>query len=288
MQDKTIFITGGTDGIGRATALELARQGMQVIIAGKNRAKGTAVCQQLKRESENPNVYFLPLDLASFASIRKAVEVFSREFDQLDVLINNAGVFSSKLRLTEDGYEWHFGINHLGHFLLTHLLKTQLLTAPAPRVINVSSVAQYHGKINFKNLRGECGPAAFNGLEAYAQSKLANVLFTRELARREKRIVTNALHPGAVRTRFGNKYSSWGLSLFWNFWKPFMCTPLRGSKTSLFLATAPEAAKISGAFFDDHLRQREVGPEAGNDLLACKLWKESCKMVEVEWETIRH
>lgn len=281
MQDKTIFITGGTDGIGRATALELARQGMQVVIAGRNVAKGKAVCQQLQKESENPNVHYLPLNLASFASVQQAVESFSRAFDRLDVLINNAGVFTSKLRLTDDGFEWHFGINHLGHFLLTHLLKPQLLTAPNPRVVNVSSVAQFHGKIDFNNLRGECGPAAFSGLEAYAQSKLANMLFTRELARREKRIITNALHPGAVRTRFGNKYSHWGLSLFWHCWKPFMCHPKKGAETSLYLAMAPETKSISGAFFDDQLRQRDLGKVAGNDLLACKLWKESCRMVGV-------
>jgi NAD(P)-dependent dehydrogenase (short-subunit alcohol dehydrogenase family) len=282
MQDTTIFITGGTDGIGRATALALARQGRKVVIAGRDIAKGTRVCQQLKQQSNNPHIRYLPLNLASFAAVRETAAAFARDFDRLDVLINNAGVFSSKLRLTDDGFEWHFGINHLGHFLLTHLLKPQLLAAPAPRVVNVSSVAQYHGKINFDNLRGECGPAAFNGLEAYAQSKLANTLFTREMARREKRIVTNALHPGAVRTRFGNKYSHWGLSLFWHFWKPFMCDPLRGAKTSLYLATAPETAKISGAFFDDHQRLRDVGKIAGNDLLACKLWKESCRMTEVE------
>lgn len=278
MQDKTIFITGGTEGIGRATALALAQQGMKVVISGRNMAKGTAVCQELQKKSNNPNIHYIPLNLASFAAVRKTAEAFSRDFDRLDVLINNAGVFSSKLRLTEDRFEWHFGINHLGHFLLTQLLKPQLLNAPALRVVNVSSVAQYHGKIDFDNLRGECGPANFNGLEAYAQSKLANTLFTRELARREKRIITNALHPGVVRTRFGNKYSNWGLSLFWHCWKPFMCHPQRGAKTSLYLATAPETERISGAFFDDHQRQRELGAMAGNDVLACKLWKESCRM----------
>ncbi|PHN07958.1 SDR family oxidoreductase [Flavilitoribacter nigricans] len=281
MQDKTIFITGGTDGIGRATALTLAQQGMRVVIAGRNTAKGMAVCQQLQKQSQNPEIHYIPLNLASFTSVREAAGRFSQDFNRLDVLINNAGVFSSKLRLTKDGFEWHFGINHLGHFLLTHLLKPLLLNTPAPRVVNVSSVAHYHGKINFDNLRGECGPAAFSGLEAYAQSKLAILLFTRELARREKRIVTNALHPGVVRTRFGNKYSNWGLSLFWHFWKPFMCHPQRGAKTSLYLATAPETEGVSGAFFDEQQRQRDLGAMAGNDMLACKLWKESCRMTGI-------
>lgn len=287
MQDKTILITGGTDGIGRATALELARKDMRVVIAGRNRAKGRAVCQQLKKLSGNPEVHYLPMNLASFAAIRSAANDFTDRFDHLDVLINNAGVFTSKLRLTEDGYEWHFGINHLGHFLLTHLLKPHLLATTKPKVVNVSSVAHYHGKIDFDNLRGECGPAAYNGLESYAQSKLAMLLFTRELARREKGIITNALHPGAVRTRFGNKYSNWGLSLFWHFWKPFMCAPLRGAQTTLYLATDPESERISGAFFDDHQRQRDLGDMAGNDLLACRLWKESCKMTGIDQELLK-
>lgn len=278
MQDKTIFITGGTDGIGRATALALAQQGMVVIITGRDMAKGAAVCRALKKKSNNSNIHYLPLNLASFASIHETAETFSKNFGQLHILINNAGVFSSKLRLTEDQFEWHFGINYLGHFLLTQLLRPKLMKAPAPRVINVSSVAQDHGKIDFDNLRGECGPANFNGLEAYAQSKVANTLFTRELARREKGIITNALHPGVVRTRFGNKYSNWGLSLFWHCWKPFMCHPKRGAKTSLYLATAPESELKRGAFFDDHQRERELGPVASNDLLACRLWKESCRM----------
>jgi len=118
-------------------------------------------------------------------------------------------------------------------------------------------------------------------LHAYAQSKLANLLFTRELARREKKIVTNALHPGVVRTRFGNKYSNWKLSLFWHCWKPFMCPPKKGAETSVYLATAPEAERVSGGYFDEYQRQRELGPKAGNDILACRLWKASCEMTGV-------
>lgn len=286
MQDKTILITGGTDGIGRATALALARQGMKVVIAGRDVAKGTAVSLRLKKQSGNPNVWYIPLNLASFTSIHAAAEQFTAQFDQLDVLINNAGVFSSKLRLTEEGFEWHFGINYLGHFLLTHLLRSQLLNAPAPRVVNVSSIAYGHGKIDFEHLRGESGPAGFNGLEAYAQSKLAVLLFTRELARREKRIITNALHPGVVRTRFGNKYSTWGLSLFWHLWKPLMCHPLRGAKTSIYLATDPTVEQISGGFFDERQRHRELAGRAGDDLLACRLWKESCRFIGADQKVV--
>lgn len=287
MQDKTVFITGGTEGIGRATASAMARRGMRVVIAGRNAARGEAVCRRIKKQSNNPQIYYLPLDLASFDNIRAAAEKFSDQFDRLDVLINNAGVFSSKLQHTKDGFEWHFGINHLGHFLLTDLLKPQLLSVSAPRVINVSSVAHYHGHIDFDNLRGEKGPEAYNGLQAYAQSKLANILFTRELARREKKIITNALHPGVVRTRFGNKHANWALSLFWHCWKPFMCSPKKGANTSIFLATAPEIAKTSGAFFDNQQRERDLGPMAGNDILACRLWKESCKMTGINQRILK-
>lgn len=279
MQDKIVFITGGSDGIGRAAALELAHRGMKVVIACRSTSGGKAVCHRIRKLSHNPEVHHIPMDLARKDSVHEAARQFNNRFGRLDILINNAGVYSSQLRLTDDGYEWHFGINHLGHFLLTHLLKDKLLAAPAPRVVNVSSVAQCHGKIDFENLRGEKGPASYSGIEAYAQSKLAVMLFTRELARREKRIITNALHPGVVRTRFGNKYSNWKLSLFWTFWKPFMCAPLRGAQTHLYLATDPDVANVSGAFFDEHQRQRELKGAAKNDLLARRMWKESCSMI---------
>lgn len=279
MQDKIVFITGGSEGIGRAAALELARRGMKVIIACRSISGGRSVCQRIRQLSDNPEVHHIPLDLARQASVHEAARQFSERFDHLDILINNAGVYSSQLRLTDDGFEWHFGINHLGHFLLTRLLKEHLLAATAPRVVNVSSVAQCHGKIDFDNLRGEKGPAAYNGIEAYAQSKLAVMLFTRELARREKRIITNALHPGVVRTRFGNKYTNWKQSLFWTFWKPLMRKPLSGAQTHLYLATDPAVTDVSGAFFDEHQRRRELKGLAKNDLLARRMWKESCSMI---------
>lgn len=278
MQNKTILITGGNDGIGRATAIALAQQGMRVVIACRNARRGQSACQKIIKKSSNTNVHFLQLDLACFASVRAATEDFSKRFNGLDILINNAGVFSSKLQLTQDGFEWHFGINHLGHFLLTNLLKPHLLAAPAPRIVNVASVAHYHGKINFDDLRGESGATNYNSFQSYAQSKLANLLFTRELARREKKIISNALHPGVVRTRFGNKNTNWRHSLFWHCWKPFMYPPLKGAQTSIYLATSPEIEKISGAFFDERQQQQELGSLAGNDLLAYRLWKESCVM----------
>ncbi len=270
MEGKIVLITGANAGIGKATAIGLARMGALVILACRSLQKAQSTASELMQE--NPRAQFFPIecDLADFQSIRHAANNIQQHFDRLDVLINNAGLFSSSNQKTANGFEMQFGVNHLGHFLLTRLLLTHIQKSTDPRVINVSSIAYIHGDIDFKTLK--TGKTKYNALEAYAQSKLANVLFTRELARRYPKITTHCLHPGVVRTRFGNKHSNWYLSLFWQFWKLFMISPKRGAKTSIYLASTDQLPDRNACFFDEHQHVREMASVAKNDILAKRLW----------------
>lgn len=276
---KTVLITGGNDGIGKATAVELARQGMQVALACRNEEKARQAVEEIQQSAGNEQITFLPCDLASFESIRQAAALFKSQYGRLDILINNAGIFTSRLAFTREGFEMQFGVNHLGHFLLTHLLLGQLRQAPGPRIINVSSVAYLRGQIDFGNLRGEKGPASYKGMKAYSQSKLANVLFTRELARRYPEIGCFALHPGPVRTSIGNKHANWYTSLGWRLLKVFMVSTERGAKTPVFLATSPDVRGASGQFFDDKQSRRNLSTGGQDEALAQRLWEVSMEMV---------
>lgn len=278
-EQKTVLITGGNDGIGKATAAELSRSGMQVILACRNEEKARLTAREIQEQAGNGQVAVLPCDLGNMESIRGAARQFKEQYGRLDVLINNAGVFTSQLEHTREGFELQFGVNHLGHFLLTHLLLERLQQAPGPRVINVSSIAYLQGQVDFDNLRGEKGAARYNGLKAYAQSKLANVLFTRELARRYPQLGAYALHPGPVRTRIGNKHSTWYTSLGWQLLKVFMTSAEKGAKTSVYLATTPGLESARGQFFDDKQRQRSLSETAKDEALARKLWEVSEDMV---------
>ncbi|MEN0005189.1 MAG: SDR family oxidoreductase [Bacteroidota bacterium] len=273
MQDKVVLITGGNCGIGKATAIGLAQQGAQVVITTRRQKQGEKAIADIRRQAGHDRVYGLACDLSDRQSVNDAILHFQQQFQQLDVLINNAGLFCSHLHKTKEGFEMQFGVNYLGHYHLTNQLLPLLEHSRDPRVINVSSIAYLHGTIDFENLRGEKKP--YNGLKAYAQSKLANVLFTRELARRHTKLSTNCLHPGVVRTKFGNKHSSWYLSLFWQFWKMFMSSPQRGAATPIFLASAPTIRGVSGAFFDENQHQRTLDGHAKNDILAKQLWDKS-------------
>lgn len=273
MQGKTVLITGGNAGIGKATAFQLAEMGAKVTIACRNLARSERVAKQILQKTGNQHIDVIACDLADFASIEKAVCQFKKQHDHLDILINNAGIFTTRLKQTTDGFEMQFGVNHLGHFLLTRLLLGRLKAAFQPRVINVSSAAHYKGKIDFQSFRGENQP--YSGLQAYAQSKLANVLFTKEIAKRHPSISCNCLHPGVVRTDIGTKNARWSMSLIWMMWKPFMCTPERGAKTSVYLASSPMVKGISGKYFDQCQRQIEPAPLASDNVLAQRLWEAS-------------
>lgn len=278
MRSQTILITGGNDGIGRATAQVLLERGHRVVIAGRSEQKMEAATATLEYRTGNSNIDWLYCDLADLDSVRSASKDFQSRYGKLDVLINNAGIFTNDLQLSTDGYELQFAVNHLGHFLLTNSLMPLLSDARDGRIVNLASVAHFHGEIDFENLRGESGTEAYNGLGAYAQSKLANVLFTRELARRYPDVESNCLHPGVVRTRIANKRSRWYFSLLWTFYKPFMRTTRCGAGTSLYLALSPEIRGVSGRYFDERQCCRKPSDAARDPGLAHRLWVESENM----------
>ena len=279
MHDKTVLITGANDGIGRATAEKLAAHGAHVVLACRDDAKAQRAAKEIIEKTGNHNIDTLPLDLSSLASVRAASEEFLSEHPKLDVLINNAGVYTDKLELTEDGYELQFAVNHLGHYLLTlNLLPAVQCCRHCSRVINVSSALHKKGVLDFNNLRGE--KKQYNGSEAYAQSKLANVLFTMELDRRFGRdLTTNCLHPGVVGTRLANKKAGALTSAVWSMYKPFARDPERGAATSVYLAASPEVHDVSGRYFDEDQCLQKPSVIARNEQLARRLWEYSEKAV---------
>lgn len=277
MKDKTILITGANDGIGRATAERLAQRGAHLVLACRDEVKAQRTAQAITEKTGNHHIDTLPLDLASFASIRAAADEFLAEHPKLDVLINNAGCYTDSRELTKDGYELQFGVNHLGHFLFTMALMPAIRCCRhCSRVINVSSALHKKGGLDFGSFRGEHDEKSYNGSKYYAQSKLANVLFTMELDRRfGEELTTNCLHPGVVGTRLANKKAGAFTSTVWSMYKPFATPPHKGADTSVYLATSPEVQDVSGRYFDESQCLQKPSSIARNAHLARRLWEYS-------------
>jgi retinol dehydrogenase-12 len=264
----TYLITGGNTGIGLSTATALAASGGRVFIACRSAAAGEAAVARIKADSGSADVRLLPLDLASLASVRACAAAFLELDEPLHVLVNNAGVGGQR-GLTADGFELHFGVNHLGHFALTHLLLPRLAVGGAgARVVNVSSEAHYNAPgIDFEAVRRPT--ATFVGAREYAVSKLCNVLFTQELARRVPAVNSYALHPGVVASDIWRRVPRLA--------RPFitrrMLTIEQGAVTSLHCATAPAVAADNGLFYD----KCTVRPPSAvaTPELAERLWKRS-------------
>ena len=274
MDNKTILITGGSSGIGFHTAAGLAGSGATVILAVRDTEKGEAAAREIREKTGGKGkVEVLGLELSDLRAVKGAADEFYTRWPRLDVLINNAGLFTTSYQTTAQGFELQFGVNHLGHFLLTHLLAPALRKAPEPRIINVSSLAYLQGRLDTQRLRE--WPGTYNGLQAYAQSKLCNVLFTVEWAKRFPEIPANALHPGVIGTRFGAKNSRIIERALWLLSRPFMAKPEAGARTSIFLASAPELQNISGAFFDEKQRKRSIASKALQHDGAAILWEKS-------------
>ena len=274
MPERTVLITGATDGIGKATAQRLAEKGYHLVLACRDEAKAQRTAARIVEQTGNHRSDTIPLDLADLESVRVASELFLADFPRLDVLINNAGVYSDELAHTKDGYELQFGVNHLGHFLLTlNLLPAMQCSNLCSRVINVSSAMHTKAGIDFGNLRGERGREAYEGGKAYAQSKLANILFTKELDRRHgSELTTNCLHPGVVGTSLANKHGKLLTKAIWSLYKPFARTPKRGADTSVYLASSPEVREVSGRYFNPSQCLLKPSPTACNEQLAGRLW----------------
>jgi NAD(P)-dependent dehydrogenase (short-subunit alcohol dehydrogenase family) len=253
LHGKVCLVTGSSSGIGRVTASGLAALGASIVLACRNPERGERARQEIIRESDNQDVSVGLVDLARLDSVRSFAKDFRQKFSRLDVLVNNAGIYLSKRVVTADGFEATFATNHLGHFLLTNLL-LELMKASAPsRIVNVSSEAHGMGHIKFDDLQGE---RKYSGHKAYSQSKLANVLFTYELARRleETRVTVNCVHPGTVRTNFARNNGGF-LGLVVTVFAPLMLSPEQGAKTVIWLASSPEVEHSTGKYFT---KQSEV------------------------------
>jgi len=269
LSGRTFLITGANTGIGRATADDLARRGGKVFAACRSAEKGRAAAAQIAAATGNDAVIFLPLDLADLASVRDCAAEFLARGEPLHVLINNAGVGGAR-GLTKDGFELEFGINHLGHFALTTALLDCLAASAPARVVTVSSDSHYQAKgIDFEAVRRPT--ASRTGLREYAVSKLCNVLFSAELARRTEGhgVTTYALHPGVVASDIWRRVP-WPLR---PLMKMRMLSTEQGAATSLYCATAPELEGVTGRFYDD-CREREPSPVATPEL-AGELWQHS-------------
>ena len=266
---RTFLVTGGNTGIGLATATELARRGGRVYVACRSESKGSHAVASIVAETGNANVVYLPLDLADLGSVRACADAFLATGEPLHVLINNAGV-AGQHGLTSDGFELAFGVNHLGHFALTMALLDRLAGSAPARVVCVSSDSHYQAKgIDFTALRRRT--RGITGLSAYAVSKLCNVLFAQELARRtaDRGITTYALHPGVVASDIWRRVPWPARSLM----TARMLTTAQGAATSLYCATSPELAGQSGRFYDN-CREREPSPVA-TEQLGKILWERS-------------
>ncbi|HEX7480972.1 MAG TPA: SDR family oxidoreductase [Polyangiales bacterium] len=271
MKDKICIVTGGNSGIGKATVAGLAQRGASVVIACRDVEKGAAARNEIAATTGSKDLHVMPLDLASLTSVRAFAAAFSAKFKQLDVLVANAGVMTATRQLTADGFEMDFGVNHVGHFLLTELLLPLLRAAAPSRIVVVSSNIHPSGKFDFADLAMD---KSWTG--SYPRSKLANMLFVHALAKRLEGtgVVVNALHPGVIATELARDYSApIRLMAKW-----FFKSPERGARTSLYLATAPEAANISGRYFVD-AKEKQPSPAALDDVLAERLWTETARLV---------
>ncbi len=278
MQDKIGLITGATNGIGKAAALALARQGMTLVIVGRSPAKTQAVRDEIRAASDNGRVEMIVADLSAMAEVRRAAGEFLARFDRLDVLMNNAGAVFSERRETVDGYEMTFALNHLSYFLLTNLLLERLKASAPARIINVSSGAHRGATINFDDLHLRRG-YGLGGFKAYSQSKLANILFTYELARRlaGSGVTANAMHPGFVATGFGRNNPGL-MNAVMGLLHRFALTPEQGADTLVYLATAPEVEGVTGQYFEKRKPVRSSAVSY-DESVARRLWEVSESLV---------
>jgi retinol dehydrogenase-14 len=277
MTGKTVLITGGTGGIGRAAATALASMGARVGITGHDRARAEEAAGAIARQSGNSAVDVFVADMSSQAEVRRLAGEVLSAYPRLDVLLNNVGGFWAHRHLTADGLEHTFALNHLAPFLLTNLLLERLVASAPARVVTVSSGAQALGTIDFDDLMGE---RKYSGQHAYNQSKLANVMFTYELARRlEGTDVTgNALHPGVTRTGFGAEDPARALAPLVAVLRPFMRSPERGAETAVYLASSPEVDGISGRYFADR-KAKKTNKSSYDTATTARLWQVSEDLV---------
>jgi len=279
LSGKVCLITGATNGIGKASAIALSSMGASLFLVCRDPDRAKTTAEEISERTRNSKVSILVGDLASLQDVRRVAEGFLASKQPLHILLNNAGVINTTRKLTRDGFEEMFGVNHLAHFLLTNLLLDRIKASAPARIVNVSSNGhKYSEAIHFDDLSAETWFATF---KTYGHSKLANILFTRELSRRlaGSGVTANSLHPGAVSTNLGTQ-NAWYGKLLVGLLRPFFLSAEQGAATSLHVATAPELEGVSGKYFVN-CRETAPKPWAEDDAAAAHLWDVSIRLVRL-------
>ena len=278
MTGKNVVVTGGTAGIGKATAVGLATLGARVAITGRDRVRAEAAAADIRAASGSPAVDVFTADMSSQAEVRRLAGAVLDAYPRLDVLVNNVGGFWAHRHVTADGLERTFALNHLGPFLLTNLLLDRLKASAPARVVTVSSGAHASGRIDFDDLQGA---ANYSGQRAYSASKLANVMFTYELARRLQGtgVTATVLHPGVVRTNFGADDPAGLINAMLPLVRPFLKSPAAGAATTIYLASSTEVDGVTGQYFANR-KPRTSTRISYDTALAARLWQVSTELVD--------
>jgi len=272
-----VLVTGATGGIGKATAIGLATMGARVGITGRDLIRAEQAAADIRTASGNPAVDVFAADMSSQAEVRRLAGAVLDAYPRLDVLVNNVGGFWAHRHPTAEGLEHTFALNHLAPFLLTNLLLDRLKASAPARVVTVSSGAQAAGRIDFDDLQGA---RSYSGQRAYSQSKLANILFTNELARRLQGtgVTANSVHPGVVRTNFGSEDQAGFFRIISPVVRPFLKTPTQGAWTPIYLASSPDVEGITGQFFANR-KPKTANKAAGDVDVTARLWRVSTALV---------
>lgn len=280
MQGKTVVITGATSGIGEVAGIELARMGARIVAVARSKARGEATLARLNEQAPGLAHKIHYADLANLAEMKRVAAEIAAAQPRIDVLVNNAGALFSQREMTGDGFERTFALDHLSYFVVTAGLRERLLGTPGARIVNTSSDAHRGAHFDIDDLQSAKG---YSGIQAYARAKLANILFTRELARRLKGrgVTANSLHPGVVATRFGHE-SGGIVSGLLRIAQRFAISPEKGARTIVYLASSPEVAGVNGEYFYK-CRPKEPTRAARDDRLAAALWEKSVALTGVDW-----
>lgn len=279
MKGKTVVITGGTSGIGEVAALELAQMGARIVLVGRDKPRAQTTLARLRERGPGLAHTVHYADLTRLAEMKRVAAQIAGAEPRIDVLINNAGAMFAARRVTEDGLERTFALNHMAYFVVTAGLRERLTASAGARIVNTASDAHRGAMLDFDNLQSEKG---FGALQAYGRSKLCNILFTRELARRlhGTGVTANCLHPGFVATRFGDQSGGLISHMVW-LAKYFAIPPTEGAKTVVYLASSPEADGVSGKYFYK-CRATTPSPAAEDDQAASALWERSVALAGVK------
>ena len=273
---KSVLVTGGTGGIGKATAIGLAALGARVGITGRDQARTAAAAADIRAATGNAAVDAFSADMSAQAQVRRLAAQVAGTYPRLDVLVNNVGGFWAHRHVTADGLEHTFALNHLAPFLLTNLLLDRLTASTPARIVTVSSGAQARGRIDFDDLQGERN---YSGQRSYSQSKLANVMFTYELARRLEGtgVTATVLHPGVVRTSFGAEDQAAHFAVLIRMARPFMKTAAQGAVTPVYLACSPQVEGVTGRYFANR-KPKTAAKTAYDTTAAARLWQVSADL----------